>query len=800
MLTILGLFALPAAAAQADASWTGASTSNLWSTPSNWTRAAPTSNSNAGLLTFPDLSTNPACTATPTSTACYSTKNDLLGVSATGLVFNNNRVFTNPFPNNQPTVYQIQGTSSNGLTIGAKGITDQPGNNTSAVIKVPLALSAPQRWAIGLSFGSSHNSLTVLGSVTGPSSPVGVMFHTSNGAATGDLFVDSSMQVGDVTVDGVGGLHVGACPTCNHPGSVNGTDGNEVTMNSGSTLTANPGATVGPLTLNGAELLLGTNIGNTQPTTLGVNGSVTMDAATTTTAYINDNGSTPGLDFSQLAASSQLGASSDVKLAGQLIVGQGVGDGGCAVLNNGDVATLVTTSGTLSGTFAGVPDGKVVTMNGGSCQGTLPKVQIHYTTNRVTATVVTSTTTTSLTASPDAAATNQPVTLTATVSDGTATPSGTVAFSDNGTAVPGCSSQAVTASGSTWTATCTTSFGAATSPESLTGAFTGATGSGQATSSSALSLVIDKGSTATTLAASTRSPGKGGSVRYTATVTPSTGGARTPSGTVKFLDGGTAISGCTTKSLVSSAATCTVSYPSAGPHSIAASYGGDANFADSSSPATSVTVQSSTASTSPATQVGTTQATLNGSVSTGGASTTWKFEYGLSTAYNHATAQQTIAAGRATVSVSSVLNRLAPNVRYHYRLVVSSQTAVNASAQGRDLTFTTKNTGKLVGPAGRLTVIGRTILVSEKCQSNVLCSGRFSLTTKARVGKKKLMTVVCASAGFRIKAHRKRKARVRLSSTCLSLLKPHRRLTVTYTAQSGTGQLGQRKRVTLVLK
>ena len=153
------------------------------------------------------------------------------------------------------------------------------------------------------------------------------------------------------------------------------------------------------------------------------------------------------------------------------------------------------------------------------------------------------------------------------------------------------------------------------------------------------------------------------------------------------------------------------------------------------------------------------------------------------------------------MSVSSVAQELSPNVRYHYRLVVSSPGSANRSAQGKDLTFKTKTTGKLVGPAGRLTVIGRTILVSEKCQSNVLCAGRFSLTTKARVGKKrKLTTVVCARAGFRIKAHRKGTARVRLSSTCLSLLKPHRRLTVTYTAQTGTGQLGQRKRITLVLR
>jgi len=82
-------------------------------------------------------------------------------------------------------------------------------------------------------------------------------------------------------------------------------------------------------------------------------------------------------------------------------------------------------------------------------------------------------------------------------------------------------------------------------------------------------------------------------------VTPGVAGAINPSGTVAFLDGGSAISGCgaqpVTAGSSSATATCTVSYPSAGSHTIAATYGGDTNFAGSSSPATTVTVQPVTA-------------------------------------------------------------------------------------------------------------------------------------------------------------------------------------------------------------
>jgi Bacterial Ig-like domain (group 3) len=579
VLAILSLTALPAAAAQADDTWTGASSSSAWSDSANWTAGVPAGA--AGVLTFPTLT---GCGA---PSVCYTSDNGLSGVSAAGVVFSNTA-----------GRYSIVG---NGLTVGASGISDDPGGNMATAINVPLSLGAAQTWTVGRGSGSAYDSLYVTGGVSGSASALRVVFPATG---FGDLGVNSDMEVGPVTVSGDGGFHVGGPIT---PGSVNGSDGNAVAIQSGATLIANPAATVGPLSITGAKLLLGTNPTNTGTVTLGVKGAFSINSASTTTTLINNNGSTPGTDFSQVSA---IGS---VTLAGRLKVEQGAAASGCVALNPGDVATLFqTTGGTLSGTFANAPEGAVLTLTP-ACSSAAPQVQIHYTSTSVVATVVsggtvgTPTTTTLATPSPSPAAANQPVTLTATVSDSSATPSGTVAFSANGILISGCTSQPVTASGSSGTATCSTSFAAGGSPESLTATFTGSSGSGQAgSSSSTQSLTVNKGSTTTTLATSNTSPTVGGNVTYTATVTPGIAGASKPSGTVTFLDGGSPISGCTAQPLTagssSGTATCTVSYPSTGSHTITATYGGDADFTGSSSPATTATVQAPT-TTFPTTSV-----------------------------------------------------------------------------------------------------------------------------------------------------------------------------------------------------
>ena len=74
----------------------------------------------------------------------------------------------------------------------------------------------------------------------------------------------------------------------------------------------------------------------------------------------------------------------------------------------------------------------------------------------------------------------------------------------------------------------------------------------------------------------------GQSVTFTATVTPGT-----PTGSVTFLDGSTALS---TSALAGGSATFMTSALAAGSHSLTASYGGDTNFAASTSAATTISV------------------------------------------------------------------------------------------------------------------------------------------------------------------------------------------------------------------
>ncbi len=113
-----------------------------------------------------------------------------------------------------------------------------------------------------------------------------------------------------------------------------------------------------------------------------------------------------------------------------------------------------------------------------------------------------------------------------------------------------------------------------------------------AASSSAVAFVsVAQDSTSTTLDVSPKVSART-STTYTATVAPppSRPGPIGPSGSVEFLDGGQPIASCLSQPLIGGGATCTVSYRSAGKHSITARYSGDANFTASGSSAQTVKV------------------------------------------------------------------------------------------------------------------------------------------------------------------------------------------------------------------
>jgi hypothetical protein len=195
------------------------------------------------------------------------------------------------------------------------------------------------------------------------------------------------------------------------------------------------------------------------------------------------------------------------------------------------------------------------------------------TSSAITQTVNKANTTTLLTSMPNPPRAGQPLTLTATVTaamTGLLGPTGTVTFMD----------------GTTTLGTGTLNNGIATftistlssGPHNFSASYGGDVNFN--TSSGTLGVNVLPGTT-TTLVSSANPARSGTTVTFTATV--SAGGANPgPTGTVTFLDGSTVLG---TATLTNGVATFSTSSLSLGRHVITASYGGDSNFASSTSSA-----------------------------------------------------------------------------------------------------------------------------------------------------------------------------------------------------------------------
>jgi Bacterial Ig-like domain (group 3) len=190
--------------------------------------------------------------------------------------------------------------------------------------------------------------------------------------------------------------------------------------------------------------------------------------------------------------------------------------------------------------------------------------------------VVSTPTGTTLEASNPAPALEALVTYTATV---TPVPSsgGTVAFTDGGHAITGCSAQAVNTS--TGEATCTTEYPAA-GVHSIGAEYSGSPDTVYEASASSSRQVVATASTTTTLEASSTQVPVGTPLTITATVSPVPSG-----GTVGFSDGESPIPGCEEQPVDTSSGTaqCLVEYRSTGEHSIGAAFSGSPDSAYTSS-------------------------------------------------------------------------------------------------------------------------------------------------------------------------------------------------------------------------
>ncbi len=318
-----------------SSTWAGASTvSEEWSEAANWVKeSVPSVATGAGTLTFPRL-TQPECAAAEPREACYSSYNDLEGLSAESLHIDDG------------DEYLLEGEQ---LSLGSGGLTASPAPGTSGPagdeIDMSLELSASQKWSIaGRSGGGiAENGLLMEGEVTGAGKTL--TDELSNGAA---FVLENRMEVGPVTITGA---EAGKADAENGvvvlgQGELNSNDGKPVSL---SHIFLEGSGEVGALKTTDAELDVGTG---EEPAEGIEASSVTLDSASKIAFEINGNGSEPLVDYSQLLSegSIDLGNSSVAVEVAPPAEGKP-----CPSLTVGQTYTFVETTRNLTGMFGNAP-------------------------------------------------------------------------------------------------------------------------------------------------------------------------------------------------------------------------------------------------------------------------------------------------------------------------------------------------------------------------------------------------------------------------------------------------------------
>ncbi len=382
--------------------WSGTDTSTNWSLADNWTADdAPSAGDTGDLLDFPATLSGGDCETTQND-ACYVAEDDIHGYSVSGITLDDGGTDD----------YYLQGDADNdALELGSDGVTATTASSMAggAEIGFPIELTAPQEWSID-GGPAEQGQLVLDDGLTAASTSADNL--TVALVSSGLLSLSGDNEVGPTTVEGDGG-------------SVS-LDGAELDSGDGQSVTVDDGAgllgtgIVGPLSVSDGVISPGNPAG-----TVAVDGSASFEGKSVFEPLI---GGASGTDSSELTASGNISLGTDTYLE----IESTSADDSCPTLNFGATYTLISATGSISGTFNGAPNsGDSIPMD---CTGAVdPQLTIDYNTNSspetVTATVSgpPTPTTTTLTSNEtwQAGAT---ATLTATVSAASGAPSGMVLF------------------------------------------------------------------------------------------------------------------------------------------------------------------------------------------------------------------------------------------------------------------------------------------------------------------------------------------------------------------------------------
>ena len=218
--------------------------------------------------------------------------------------------------------------------------------------------------------------MSLYGPVTGSGDALNI--NLSNGYMS---FLEA--EVGPLEIKGTGSVEIFG-DFCCEPARLNASDGSPIVLKEGARISGGHGI-LGPLSLSSsASLQIGID---ESAATMTVEGAATFDSTSSYEGFISN----AGFDAEELGYS-QLKVNGAVNLGGATLTLSGreftePGPGHCPSLEPGEIDTLVNATGLVSGTFKGISDGAIVTLE--CLTGTNPTLRINYTEHTVTATVVT---------------------------------------------------------------------------------------------------------------------------------------------------------------------------------------------------------------------------------------------------------------------------------------------------------------------------------------------------------------------------------------------------------------------------